>query len=86
MRLRSLRHRRRSLALDPKAVRVSQREILDDLQYPARERRGADAGAAEPPATPREKQSTRGTGSPILLTPPCAESSDTWAGDPAAIC
>jgi hypothetical protein len=41
MRLRSPRHRRRSLALDPKDVRVSQREILDDLQYPARERKGA---------------------------------------------
>jgi hypothetical protein len=42
MRLRNPRHRRRSLALDPKAVRISQREILDDLQYPARERRGAE--------------------------------------------
>jgi hypothetical protein len=39
MRLRNPRHRRRSLALDPKDVRVSQREILEDLQYPARERR-----------------------------------------------
>jgi hypothetical protein len=38
MRLRPPRTARGALALDPRTVRVTQREILDDLLYPARAR------------------------------------------------
>jgi hypothetical protein len=41
MRLRPQRNARGGLALDPRTVRVTQREILDDLLYPARARRSA---------------------------------------------
>jgi hypothetical protein len=40
MRPRPRRNHKRSLALDPRTVRVTQREILDDLLYPARPRSG----------------------------------------------
>jgi hypothetical protein len=39
MRLLPVRNARGALALDPRTVRVTQREILDDLLYPARARR-----------------------------------------------
>jgi hypothetical protein len=45
MRLRTPRNARGVLALDPRTVRVTQREILDDLLYPARAR----GKAARPP-------------------------------------
>jgi hypothetical protein len=38
MRLRTPRNARAALALDPRTVRVTEREILDDLLYPARAR------------------------------------------------
>jgi hypothetical protein len=41
MRVRSPRNTRGALTLDPRTVRVTQREILDDLLYPARARRNA---------------------------------------------
>jgi hypothetical protein len=41
MRLRTPRNARVALAIDPRTVRVTQREILDDLLYPARARRKA---------------------------------------------
>jgi hypothetical protein len=39
MGLRPPRNNRSALAIDPRTVRVTQREILDDLLYPARARR-----------------------------------------------
>jgi hypothetical protein len=41
MRLRAPTKARGALALDPRTVRVSEREILDDLLYPARARRSS---------------------------------------------
>jgi hypothetical protein len=38
MRPRASKNTRNALALDPRTVRVTQREILDDLLYPARAR------------------------------------------------